>query len=233
MFLDFFHKLQENIPSLKVIPDSILIPHPADPRIVIAERRDNFSVAIYVQSNKVEELFALYKKEVPRAVKRILARSPTVLIDIDSIQTNKIRLYVGSRFYDVRLERKYPISPETSIPNSQSKIGIGFYIDAVNDMVEDYKHYYRNTTGSRVYNYRFKEDGTFIDKFTETSVLGFTDFSDYEILNGIDMSNTFCAHSKRTDVDHTYLTIYPNSMPSQEPANSSSTAASTPPPEED
>ena len=216
-------ELTQHFPYLSQIDlDSLFdgVGEELNPRCIIAKRAGAYSLAVYIATNKVSELFTALgvSSGVPTVLAdTILTKSPRILIDVDSILTEQLRFYVYHKDYAstgedlAALEQSYPFNT-TPVPYTQT-VGLGFFMEnsALGQVVQ-YKYYFNKDHGNSnsLTNFRFDAEGTLITSFDETGTFNpdstltqeFTQF-----LTTLDLTGHGLSHVTRDDGSNSYIVI--------------------------
>lgn len=209
------NQLKTHFPLLSNLDLDSLFDSPLDklnPRCIIARRGEAYSLAIYIASAKVPELFSALGVGVPQALTdNILANTPRVLFDVDSIGTAQLRFYVYHKDYVTvepnTLEQTYPFN---AVKPAQTLIeGLGFFMEnSPTGTVTQYKYYFLRDLGAS--NFRFDASGTLINTFEESGAFNpdssvTTDFNQF--LAGLDLTGHGVSYVSRDDGTNSYIVI--------------------------
>lgn len=209
--MKILEKLKSKFPLLNQIDFDILNPLPKHPNCYISKRGDVYGIGINVPSQNVERLFATFGELVPSDLSNILENSTRIVIELESIVTNRIRLYLNfGDFNSDYMTSTFPCIVENEEP-TKFLSRIGFFIDKESGKVDEYKYYWSDPVTKETYNYRFNSAGTLTQTFKNRgsfhpNLESMPEF--FEILKGIDeLQMLGLCHITREDIDNSYVSI--------------------------
>lgn len=203
-----------NFPILDRISDEVFNPPLPNPRCTIASRKGVYSLTAHIRSEKIPMLFENLNTPVPNALTEMLAHTKGLFIDLESIESNRIRFYVYPYDYDkTYFETNYVFDEAHGYdPETHHQINlIGFFIDSTTGLVDEYKYYWWNKDDILTYNYRYNVDGSLKETFQDNGrfhpeLESMPEF--FPLLQSIDdLVGLGMCHIARVDRDQTYVTI--------------------------
>ena len=196
--MTLLNELKSNDPTL-LVTDELLAEQE------VYQIRDG-KVSPLIASSKVAEFFALYDMSLSQSMKRLSKKCTAFIIEI---MDSTVRVFVPLHFQvQNNLRALYPGDYDDS--NEWVRSGTEVEIDLISDEVVKYTVLYFNgeeledpTTAVTAYKY-VNSSGT-VTHITE--IVDSFDADEYDVLDGVDLSNCGCKEFTNLDNDNTTLMI--------------------------
>jgi hypothetical protein len=208
-------ELLDKFPLLNQINFDIFNPPLANPKCIIANRHDKFSIAIYVPSQNIPQLLSTFNVSVPDSLTEILNQSSAIMIDLESTQTDQLRFYLYDQDYNKdyfqNLYKFDSTVDQYDTDNHIKPIGLGFFMDKVTGEIAQYKYYWYDPVCREAHLFRFGTSGEFINHSKETGSFS-PNIGDLDVflpvLAGVEsLPYHGLSHVTREDGTHSYVTI--------------------------
>lgn len=166
----------------------------------------NGKVSPLIQSSKAAEFFALYDMGLPKSVKRLSNKCTAFIVEIMS---ESIRVFVPLHFQvQNNLRALYPGDSDDS--NEWIRSGTEVEIDIFSDEVANYTVLYFNSDGlqdptNALTAHKYVNSNGTVTHITE--IVDDFDADDYDVLDGVDLSNYALKEFTNLDDDNTTLMI--------------------------
>ena len=171
---------------------------------IVANRDDNLSVMVKYPQIYVPVLLDEFDIEISEKLMGVLSRAVhSVIIDLDSLKTNKIRLYIKSDIQEV-LEHLGVELPDNTTEDLDKRWGIGLLYDLTEDAVVEYKDYYGH---NYQYGKQYKYDAD-LNPISEVDEVADGDFNDLTgLIDDLNDINAFTYVTNRTQVQRSYVSV--------------------------
>jgi hypothetical protein len=155
------NKIKEAFPILNKIDDSLLVTIPISCYCIV-NKNNQFSIRVSAMNEYVPQIFESLDKPVPYDLIRLLDSSERLIIDLNSIENDKVEVYIDiPDYYNRRLEKyKFNVDAEYNTKiNDEGQHPLSFKFDSLD--LKEYSHFVMQE--SKMQEYRFTVDQTLIE----------------------------------------------------------------------
>ena len=155
------NKIKEAFPILNKIDDSLLVTIPVSCYCIV-NKNNQFSIRVSAMNEYVPQIFESLDKPVPYDLIRLLDSSERLIIDLNSIENDKVEVYIDiPDYYNRRLEKyKFNVDAEYNTKiNDEGHHPLSFKFDSLD--LKEYSHFVMQE--SKMQEYRFTVDQTLIE----------------------------------------------------------------------
>lgn len=155
------NKIKEAFPILNKIDDSLLVTIPISCYCIV-NKNNQFSIRVSAMNEYVPQIFESLDKPVPYDLIRLLDSSERLIIDLNSIENDKVEVYIDiPDYYNRRLEKyKFNVDAEYNTKiNDEGHHPLSFKFDSLD--LKEYSHFVMQE--SKMQEYRFTVDQTLIE----------------------------------------------------------------------
>jgi hypothetical protein len=155
------NKIKEAFPILNKIDDSLLVTIPISCYCIV-NKNNQFSIRVSAMNEYVPQIFESLDKPVPYDLIRLLDSSERLIIDLNSIENDKVEVYIDiPDYYNRRLEKyKFNVDAKYNTKiNDEGHHPLSFKFDSLD--LKEYSHFVMQE--SKMQEYRFTADQTLIE----------------------------------------------------------------------